>query len=227
MRDLLAYRKNLQSLTELIKFTLGADVFVVDDGMVAVAGTGPYRSNIGTRRPHDSYVDVTLNRGDGQTVIHPRYTHQCYRCEYRRHCPYSMVICRPLINQNRIKGLIGFLSFSENQRQNLINRSSFLCDISERLGYFWETADLDQHLFLGHPGTRSLIDFFEEGSILTTSDYDVINLNQRAALEKRQIHLALETYGHHTEGKRRAARHLGISLSTLYRKMAGMGCSNR
>ena len=181
MSDLLAYQKNLQALTELIKFTLGADVFVVDDGMVAIAGTGPYRSNIGTRRPHDSYVDVTLNRGDGQTVIHPRYTHQCYRCEYRRLCPYSMVICRPLINQNRIKGLIGFLSFSENQRQNLINRSSFLCDISERLGYFWETAGLDQHSFLGHPGTRALIDFFEEGLILTTSDYDVINLNQRAA----------------------------------------------
>jgi sigma-54 dependent transcriptional regulator, acetoin dehydrogenase operon transcriptional activator AcoR len=180
MSDLLAYQENLQAITELIKFTLGADVFVVDDRMVAIAGTGSYRTKIGTRRPHDSYVDVTINRGDSQTVINPRYTHQCYRCEYRNHCPYSMVICRPLVNKNRIKGLIGFLSFSENQRQNLITRSSFLCDISERLGYFWGTANLNQHQFLGHPGTRELIDFFEEGLILTTSDYEVININQRA-----------------------------------------------
>lgn len=179
MSDLLAYQNNLQAITELIKYTLGVDMFVVDDGMMAIAGTGSYRTNIGTRRPHDSYVDVTINRGDGQTVINPRYTHQCNRCEYRRLCPYAMVICRPLINKDRIKGLIGFLSFSENQRRNMITRSSFLCEISERLGYFWETADLDQHLFFRHPGTTEFIDFFEEGLILTTPDYDVINLNQR------------------------------------------------
>ena len=35
-------------------------------------------------------------------------------------------------------------------------------------------------------------------------------------LENKQLLLALETYGTHTAGKRRAARHLGISLSTLY-----------
>jgi sigma-54 dependent transcriptional regulator, acetoin dehydrogenase operon transcriptional activator AcoR len=177
--DLLAYQKNLQAITELVKYTQGVDVFVVDDGMVAIAGTGSYRTNIGTRRPHDSYVDVTITRGDGQTVINPRDTHQCNRCEYRRLCPYAMVICRPLVNKDRIKGLIGFLSFSENQRRNMITRSSLLCEISERLGYFWETADLDQHLFLRHPGTTEFIDFFEEGLILTTPDYDVINLNQR------------------------------------------------
>ena len=179
MSDLLAYQNNLQAITELINHTLGVDVFVVDDGMVAIAGTGSYRSNIGTRRPHDSYVDVTLNRGDGQTVINPRDTHQCNRCEYRRLCPYAMVICRPLVNEDRIKGLIGFLSFSENQRRNMITRSSFLCEISERLRYFWETADLDRDPFFSHPGTTEFIDFFEEGLILTTPDYDVINLNQR------------------------------------------------
>jgi transcriptional regulator with PAS, ATPase and Fis domain len=39
-------------------------------------------------------------------------------------------------------------------------------------------------------------------------------------LEKHQIRLALETFGETTEGKRRAARLLGISLSTLYRKIS-------
>ena len=180
MSDLLPHQKNLQSITEIIKFTLGVDVFVVDDQMVAIAGTGPYRSNIGTKRPRDSYVDVTIHRGDGQTVIDPRYTHQCYRCEYRTLCPYSMVMCRPLVNKNRIKGLIGFLGFSESQRRNMITRSSFLCDISDRMDFLWETAGLDQHQFFRHPRTRELIDLFEEGLILTTSDHEVINLNERA-----------------------------------------------
>jgi transcriptional regulator with PAS, ATPase and Fis domain len=41
-----------------------------------------------------------------------------------------------------------------------------------------------------------------------------------AEIEKHQILLALETFGESTEGKRTAAHHLGISLSTLYRKIS-------
>ena len=180
MSELLLHQRNLQAITELIESTLGVDVFVVDDRMVAMAGTGPYRNNVGTKRPRDSYVDVTINQGDSQTVIDPRYTHQCYRCEYRSLCPYSMVMCRPLVKQDRIKGLIGFLGFSEKQRQNMIERSSFLCDLSERLGYIWETKGLDLYQFFRHSKTREFIDFFDEGLVLTTPDYQVLNLNQRA-----------------------------------------------
>jgi sigma-54 dependent transcriptional regulator, acetoin dehydrogenase operon transcriptional activator AcoR len=42
-------------------------------------------------------------------------------------------------------------------------------------------------------------------------------------VEKHQIRLALQTFGWGTDGKRRAARHLGVSLSTLYRRMAKAG----
>jgi sigma-54 dependent transcriptional regulator, acetoin dehydrogenase operon transcriptional activator AcoR len=180
MSDLRRHQKNLQAVTELIKFSLGMDVFVVDDRMVAMAGTGPYRSNIGTKRPRDSYVDVTLNRGDSQIVTEPRYTEQCYRCEYRHLCPYSMVMCRPLARNNRIKGLIGFLGFSEGQRKAMIEHSSFLCELSEKLDYIWETDNLDLPHFLRHPGTRAFMDMFEEGLILTTPDYRVLSVNQRA-----------------------------------------------
>ncbi len=180
MGELLHYRNNLQAVPELIKFTLGMDVFVVCDRMVAMAGTGPYRSNIGTRRPRDSYVDVTLHHGDGQTVTEPRYTDQCLRCEYRPLCPYIMVMCRPLTRDNRVKGLIGFLGFSEDQRQAMIRHSSFLCELSEKLSFIWGTDGLDMPQFFCHPGARAFIDLFESGLILTTPDYRVLNLNQPA-----------------------------------------------
>ena len=180
MSDLLPHKKHFQTITELVKLALDVEVFVVDDQMIAMAGTGPYRNNIGTKRPRDSYVDLTINQGDGQTVTDPRYTHQCYRCEYRSLCPYSMVMCRPLIDSNRIKGLIGFLGFSESQRQTMISRSSFLCDLSERLDYLWDITNLDLHEFLRHPHTRSFIDFFEQGLVLTDANNQVINLNERA-----------------------------------------------
>lgn len=180
MNNISEYKHNLQALTELIKFSLGMDVFVVDDRMVAMTGTGPYRSNIGTRRPKDSYVDITLNKGDSQVVTEPRYTDQCFRCEYRNLCPYSMVMCRPLVLNNRIKGLIGFLGFSEFQRKAMISYSSFLYELSEKLNFIWEAGNLDTKEFFKHPGVRAFVDLFEDGLILTTPDYHVLNVNQRA-----------------------------------------------
>lgn len=41
-------------------------------------------------------------------------------------------------------------------------------------------------------------------------------------LEQREIRKALELFGSDTEGKKKAARELGISLATLYRKLEGL-----
>ena len=45
----------------------------------------------------------------------------------------------------------------------------------------------------------------------------------RRTSEKEAIQEALKNYGTSVEGKRRAARHLGISLATLYNKIGSMG----
>lgn len=180
MSDLSSHQNNLQALSDIIRFALGVDVFFVDQRMVAVAGTGPYRTNIGTKRPRDSYVDITLSHGDGQVVTQPRYTRQCYRCEYRGLCPYSMVMCRPVVEGRNIKGLIGFLGFSEEQRKVMIERSLLLTQISQRLDYVWEAEGLDVNSFLTHPGTRRLLDAFDECLVLATPNREVLAMNERA-----------------------------------------------
>ncbi|MDQ7781359.1 MAG: sigma 54-interacting transcriptional regulator [Desulfomonilaceae bacterium] len=180
MSDLLRHQKTLQALSEVIQLSLGVEVFFVDDMKVAVAGTGPYRANIGSKRPTDSYVDVTITDAASQLVTEPRYTKQCYRCEYRTLCPYSMVMCRPIIKDNRIKGLIGFLGFSDDQRRAMIERSSSLSELSQRLDFVWETEDLDLHRILSHPKTREFINAIDEGIILTSPDYRILNMNERS-----------------------------------------------
>lgn len=180
MSSLRQHHKKLQALCDLIQFVLGVDVFFVDQRMVALAGTGPYRPNIGTKRPRDSYVDVTLHHGDGQVVIEPRYTSQCYRCEYRQLCPYSMVMCKPIILDRRVKGLIGFLGFSEEQRRIMIEHSSLLTQLSQKLDYIWESEDLDVNGFLSHPGTRRFLNTFDTGIALTTPNWRLLAVNQQA-----------------------------------------------
>lgn len=182
MKSLDQHRRILQVLSEVIKFSLGVDVFFVNDRMIALAGTGPYRSNIGTKRPVDSYVDVTIHKGEGQVVTEPRYTRQCYQCEYRRLCPYSMVICIPVVRAGEIKGLMGFLGFSQDQREAIIRRSSLLAELPKKLDYLWQAEELDVDQFLKHPQTRAFIDAVDEGLILTSPEYDVLNIDRSAQL---------------------------------------------
>jgi DNA-binding NtrC family response regulator len=180
MSDLRRHQKTLQALSEVIQLSLGVEVFFVDDRKMALAGTGPYRANIGSIRPTDSYVDITISEAESQLVTEPRYTRQCYRCEYRRLCPYSMVICRPITRDNQIKGLIGFLGFSSEQRKTMTERSSSLSGLSQRLDYVWETEDLDLQQVLGHPRTKEFINAVDEGIILTSPDYHILNMNERS-----------------------------------------------
>jgi len=184
MGTLIQNKQNFQLLCRIIKSMLGVEVFVVDEDMVAVAGTGPYRKNIGTRRPRDSYVDVTIHSGACSLVMEPRYTNQCYRCEYRSICPYTMVICNPIRVENKIQGLVGFLGYDESQRGTMIKHASFLEKLSKQVSLlvagFLRNNITDIKDFLAHPYARNLINAFDDGIVITTSDNTVLNLNQKA-----------------------------------------------
>ncbi|MEJ2718774.1 MAG: sigma 54-interacting transcriptional regulator [Deltaproteobacteria bacterium] len=196
MSDLALLQKTLQALSEVIQFSLGVEVFFVDGQRVAIAGTGPYRTNVGTRRPTDSYVDVTIKEAESPIVTEPRYTKQCYRCEYRGLCPYSMVMCQPIVTGKQIQGLVGFLAFSREQRQAMIERSSLLSDLSQRLDYIWHAAGLDVKQFLTHPQTNALINAIDVGLILTSPDYHVLNINEKAQRLLQIERVLRQTTGH-------------------------------
>jgi len=184
MGSLIQNRKNFQLLCRIMKSMLGVEVFVVDEDMIAIAGTGPYRKNIGTRRPRDSYVDVTIHSGICSVIKEPRYTNQCYRCEYRSVCPYTMVICNPIRVDDKIQGLIGFLGYDESQRGTMIKHASFLEKLSKEISLllagFLKNNIMDINGFLSHPYARDLINTFDDGIVITTPDKVVLNLNQKA-----------------------------------------------
>lgn len=179
MSDLLRHQRTLQALSELIKYSLGVEVFFVDTNMMAVAGTGPYRLNVGTKRPRDSYVDVTIHEGEGQIITDPKYTKQCYRCDYRQLCPYSMVMCYPITWDSEIKGLMGFLGFSREQRGAMIERSSFLSELCRRVSYIWERDWPNVGQFLNHPMTKVFLDAFDEGIVLMSHDCRILTVNRK------------------------------------------------
>ena len=94
--DIMGCKNNIQLLCQLINSIFDIDVFFVNKDMTALAGTGHYKKNIGTKRPRESFVDLALHSGELHIIGEPRYAPQCYKCEYREICPYKMGMVCPL-----------------------------------------------------------------------------------------------------------------------------------
>lgn len=115
---------------------IGAELAVIDKAMVAIAGTGPFAINVGTRRPSDSYVELSLKSGKRIAIESAGETARCKQCEMRSACPYTSVIFSPLKHRNSIVGIFGILGYDRCQQEMMQQKSMSLSYLLENIGDF-------------------------------------------------------------------------------------------
>jgi len=177
-------RFSIQSFCNILQPILGAELMVVDQSLIAIAGTGPYEKNVGSRRPRDSYVDLTLKSGEGFRISAPGETEQCLRCEIKSYCPYTSVISCPLRYQDKTVGLFGFLGYDRDQRKTMQKKSSFLSDLAENIGEYivnnFFGSDFSYYDFVSSSAMDHIVNAIDEGIIITDCKNNIVNVNQFA-----------------------------------------------
>jgi transcriptional regulator with PAS, ATPase and Fis domain len=157
---------------------------VIDRSLIAVAGTGLYEKNIGSRRPRESYVDITLKSGEGFQISTPGETEQCLRCELRSHCAYTSVISCPLRYQNKTVGLFGFLGYDKSQHTTMQQKRLFLAELSENIGNYivsnFFSHNMSYYDFVSSNAMDHIVNAIDEGIIITDRKNNIINVNQFA-----------------------------------------------
>ncbi len=175
---------SIQSFCNILQPILGAELMVVDESMIAVAGTGPYKKNVGSRRPRDSYVDLTLKSGKGFQIGTPGETTQCLRCEMKSFCHYTSVISCPLKYQDKIVGLFGLLGYDKNQKETMQRRRLFLSNLSKNIGDYivqnFFGRDFSYYDFVASRSMDNIVNAFDKGVIITDTDNHIIKVNQFA-----------------------------------------------
>lgn len=163
---------------------LGAELMVINQSLIAIAGTGPYEKNVGSRRPKDSYVDLTLKSGEGFRISAPGETEQCLRCELKSHCAYSSVISCPLKYRDKIVGIFGFLGYDRYQNKMMQKKSLFFSDLAENIGEYivnnFFGNDLSYYNFVSSSAMDYIVNAIEEGIIITDCNNNIVNVNQFA-----------------------------------------------
>jgi transcriptional regulator with PAS, ATPase and Fis domain len=161
---------------------LSTEIMVIDEDLIAVAGTGPYKKNVGTRRPRDSYVHKSIMYGESFEIEAPKETRECLRCEIRSLCPYSSVISSPIKYANRIVGIFGFLGYNHDQKRIMTDKALCLSrlsdDIATLMADMFFARACDQERLLSSDAMTRIISSVEEGLILTDQNSRIININE-------------------------------------------------
>jgi sigma-54 dependent transcriptional regulator, acetoin dehydrogenase operon transcriptional activator AcoR len=178
---------SIQALCNILRPVLGMELMVVDKSLIAIAGTGPYEKNVGSRRPRESYVDITLKSGEGFQISAPGETEQCLKCELKSQCTYTSVISCPLRYQDQTVGLFGFLGYDGDQRQTMQNKALFLSNLAEDIGEYIVNNFFDQDIFyydfVSSNAMNSIVNAIDKGIIITDCKNKIVNVNQFAEKE--------------------------------------------
>src|SRR6056297_1835283 len=126
MNRLQEISKTAQEVAEAITSALGIDMEITDDRLTIVAGTGKYKSKIGTKEEEgdlDSgflYAEA-LKTGKTYTIEDVK--------SYSNYGPKENEIsevCCPIILDDKVIGLMGLIAFSQKQKNRLFSNREIM-----------------------------------------------------------------------------------------------------
>ena len=102
---------------------IGVDVEIVDNELNTIAGTGPYRQNIGKNIAKEGYIYMDVIRtGQLHVIKNPGKNILCSKCEEKDTCKELMQISMPIKYQKKILGVIQLICTKEEQREKLLEK---------------------------------------------------------------------------------------------------------
>ncbi|MEN6413720.1 MAG: helix-turn-helix domain-containing protein [Veillonellales bacterium] len=187
----------VQKTAEAIAAVLKIEVEIADSNLVRIAGTGQYKEQCGCVMPDGFVYRHVLDTGNTVVIENPGYHEFCQPCPRRGKCFESGEIAAPILLQNKPVGVIGLISFDPGQAKRLLDNKAWMLQFVVKMaeliaGNLSETIASDDHCI------------------------PPLNLEN---LEKEAIIKALGEASGNAGSKERAAKLLGISRATLYRKI--------
>lgn len=191
-------QKTAQAIAEVV----GVEVEVADGQCVRIAGTGAYSQNVGQLIQGNFIYKHVIATQQLIVIDQPGQHPLCRDCAYYLQCPECAEIAMPVMLRGQIIGVIGLVSFNEQQTRYFTENRSWMIQFIEKMAELL-TSSAERFLIATFPKADPKAD---------------ISLNL-AVLEKATIKKVLDSFGDEVGKAAKAAKILGISRATLYRKI--------
>ncbi|WP_302487160.1 GAF domain-containing protein [uncultured Megamonas sp.] len=191
----------VQNTANAIAKVIQMEVEVADNNFIRIAGTGKYAENIGELMNAGFVYHHVLQTGNIIMIEHPGFHILCKPCPYYEKCPEDTELAAPIIFHGENVGVIGLVSFNKQQTEHFIAHKEWMIQFIQKMAEL--IASNLENIAIKYPSKTPNLD---------TS----LNLAQ---LERNAIKKALDLVNNEISKTDKAAKILGISRATLYRKI--------
>ncbi len=126
MTPLMKIQSFIQAYVQAIASILEADVTIVDNEFIRVAGTGDYLNEIGNTVSHANFFEKIIQTGTGGIIRNVTQDLNCVGCEKRGYCKELANLAYPIFKDKTVVGIISIIAFQEQQRENLLENTQKL-----------------------------------------------------------------------------------------------------
>ncbi len=184
-----------QRYAEIISNSLGAEVTIIDSNNTRIAGTGEFKSKVGSKIPDFFVSSQVIKSGKSQAVFFNEGNIMCERCPQKCSFQEKGFICVPLIDNDRILGAISIICFDNEQIKLLMSKQenilSLISSIGELLILKTKEEEYINKLELSENQLNSIFSSINDGLLLLDSDGNINNcsnsISKSLGVSKEQL----------------------------------------
>lgn len=176
--SLLDLKDELKSYANTISKLFAMNVGICDDKLVRISGAGPQK--IGEKIKGKA-SKKSLKSKETIVILNPRKDRMCEGCSEKNLCKEVLEISSPIINENRIIGLITLVSFDEKQKSMILENFDSYIEfikqmanlISIRFTEYREGLEREENEMV----LSTILNFIDRGVIRYSEDFTITGLN--------------------------------------------------
>lgn len=130
LRDI---KSTVQQTADAIAAALKIEVEIADVDLVRVAGTGKYRSQCGSAMQDGFVFRHVMKTGAPVIIDNPGFNELCQPCTRKGNCMEFAEVAIPIRVEDKIIGVIGLVSFDEEQTKRLLDNKQSLLLFLEKM----------------------------------------------------------------------------------------------
>lgn len=175
-------RDELQQIAETVKAIVDIDVTILDKNLLRLAGTGAYKSKVGTFGPKNSVFEKCLTTGMQYLITDPKQCNECDICDVRDDCEEKAAVCFPIVIDENVEGVIGLIIFDEEKKENFLKKKESYIDFDKRLSELISSKikekNISHKLQYKSKELLTVIDSVNEGIIILDKDNNIVSINR-------------------------------------------------
>jgi transcriptional regulator with PAS, ATPase and Fis domain len=175
-------KDELQQIAETVKAIVGIDVTILDKDLMRLAGTGIYKSKVGTYGPKNSVFEKCLLTGNQYLIADPKSCKECGICDSRENCEEKAAVCFPIVIDEKVVGVIGLIIFDEEKKEAFLEKKESYIDFDKRLSELIASKirekNISSKLQYKSKELLTVIDSVNEGIVIVDKKSNIMTLNR-------------------------------------------------